>query len=259
METIQKFKEYLEDTKIILITTHQQPDADGIGSQIALTHALQSIGKKVVCVNEEKLTKRHQYLDLNEIIIPYNKYMRSDAPKEFDLFIVVDTNTTDRIGTNMKKLSIKSNRILFIDHHPCPKEVISLHCIDINKCATGEIIGKLIEGLGIAFTKQMALPLYSSILVDSSSFRYPKVSSGTHRLVASLMETGEIRPSWAYNQICGTKKISHIQLLGRVLSTAQTDRNGVIAWITMSEEELKKFKVDQDETNAFINHLLNLG
>ncbi|MBT5094765.1 MAG: hypothetical protein HOM21_11005, partial [Halobacteriovoraceae bacterium] len=151
----------------------------------------------------------------------------------------------------------QSKNLLFIDHHPCPKELAAIHCIDTKMAATGELVGKLIASLGVKFTKDLALPLYTSILIDTSSFRYPTVTGNTHRLIAELMDTG-VEPPTAYNKIYGTKQISYMQLLGTVLGSAHSNSDGKIAWMSLKEDDLIKFNVDPEDTHGFVNHLLIL-
>jgi phosphoesterase RecJ-like protein len=260
MRMINLFKSLTEKAKNIIITTHIQPDADGIGSEIALCLALKEIGKNAICVNEEPLLDRYRYLDPIDCVISYDDYVkrRESGPKEaIDLFIVADTNTLSRIGNNLQGLVPNAKNLLFIDHHPAPKELAAIHCIDTNMAATGELVGNLIESLGVSFTKEMAYPLYTSILIDTSSFRYPTVTGNTHRLIAKLMDTG-VEPPEAYNKIYGTKKITYMQMLGVVLSSAQSTKDGRVAWLSLTEESLEKFDVDTEDTHGLVNHLLIL-
>lgn len=259
MRMINLFKSLTEKAKNIVITTHIQPDADGIGSEIALCMALRAIGKNAICVNEEPLLDRYRYLDPDDCVISFEEYaQRRESNKEpIDLFIVTDTNSLSRIGTRLQTVVPNAKNLLFIDHHPAPKELAAIHCIDTNMAATGELVGSLIEAINVPFTKSMAYALYTSILIDTSSFRYPTVTGNTHRLIAKLMDTG-IEPPEAYNKIYGTKKISYMQMLGVVLSSAQSTEDGRIAWLSLTEENLEKFNVDTEDTHGLVNHLLIL-
>ena len=253
------FKSLSEKAGNIVITTHIQPDADGIGSEIALCLALREIGKNAICVNEEPLLERYKYLDPIDCVISYEEYAKSErgVKNSIDLFIVTDTNSLARIGAKVQSLVPNAKNLLFIDHHPAPKELAAIHCIDTTMAATGELVGSLIEAIGVSFTKEMAYALYTSILIDTSSFRYPTVTGNTHRLIAKLMDTG-IEPPEAYNKIYGTKKISYMQLLGIVLSSASSTDDGRIAWLSLTEESLDKFNVDTEDTHGLVNHLLIL-
>lgn len=256
MAYTEHFKALIKKSKTVVITTHLFPDADGIGSQIALGLALQSKEKTVYCVNEEALLERYKYLDLQSTIISYKDFHKLNVP-HIDLLIVVDTNALPRVGHDLEDLAKRAKDLLFIDHHPAPKALAAIHCIDTKKAATGELVGDLISSIGVEFTKEIALALYTAIIIDTSSFRYPTVSAKTHHLIGKLMETG-IDPSIAYNMIYGTKKVTHMHLLGNILSKAQCSEDGSIAWLTLSEELLSKHHVDPEDTHAFINHLLVL-
>lgn len=258
MTNIQRFKHIITQATSVVITTHLHPDADGIGSQVALCLALKEIGKTAVCVNEESLLTRYQYLDPKKTVISIDEYLEKNDQEQLDLFIVVDTNTRERIGEQMKGLSAKAERILFIDHHPCSEQTKETHCIDTTKAATGELIGSMIESIGVSFTKDIALPLYTAILIDTSSFRYPTVSASTHELIAKLLKTG-VRPPYAFNQINGTKRMEHMHLLGKVLSDTQMTADGKVAWLTIPEETIRQFDIDPEDTHSYINHLLILN
>ncbi|EQC43114.1 bifunctional oligoribonuclease/PAP phosphatase NrnA [Bacteriovorax sp. DB6_IX] len=180
-DAIKRFNDQIKKATKIAITTHIHPDADGIGSEIALCMALKKIGKDVVCVNEKELFERYKYLDPQDVVRSYDDV--KDSIDKLDLLIVTDTNSLPRIGPNVQELVLKSQELLFIDHHPCPKELAAIHCIDSTKAATGELVAELIESLGLKIDKEMALALYTSIIIDTSSFRYPTVTGNTHKII----------------------------------------------------------------------------
>jgi phosphoesterase RecJ-like protein len=256
MKFVEKFNKKLKKAKSIVITTHMIPDADGIGSEIGLCMALQQAGKNCVCVNEEPLLDRYKYLDPKDVVISFDEFSDHD---DVDLFIVVDTNAANRVGPKMEKF-IKEHakaEILFVDHHPASEELKKEHCIETSAAATGQVVGYIIESMGIEFTKELALPIYTAILIDTSSFRYPTVSGDTHRLIGKLVDTG-VAPPDAYNGIYGTKELNHMHLLGTILSSANMNKSNDIAWISLRKEDLEKYGTDIEDTHAFINHLLVL-
>jgi phosphoesterase RecJ-like protein len=258
MTILDTFKSRIQVAERILITTHEFPDADGIGSEISLCLALREYGKDCYCVNEEPLLERYQYLDKDRVVSGFQNFKTAHPDFIPDLVIVVDTNTKHRVGKELGKYLEDSLPILYIDHHPCRGRDLSLHCIDVTAAATGQIIGEMIEHLGIKFTKKIALPIYTSIIIDTSSFRYPTVSASTHKLVAKLMDTG-INPPEAYNGIYGTKKVNHMHFLASILNTASTNKEETVAWMLLKKEDINRFHGDVEDTHAFINNLLVLS
>jgi len=257
MDIIEKFVNAITKAQNIVLTTHSFPDADGIGSEISLCLALRELGKNAICCNDVELLDRYKYLDPKGVIYCVETIDKVMSEKP-DLVIVVDTNTIQRTGKKFKLFYEKYQcEILYIDHHPCAEEKKSNHCIDTSAAATGQLVGELILGAGLKIDKYMALPLYTAILIDTSSFRYPTVTASTHEMIAKLMATG-IQPPRAYNGIYGTKKLEHMHLLGKVLSSANSNAKEEIAWIVLKKEELTHFDIDIEDTHGFINHLLIL-
>ncbi len=255
-------KKLIDESKTILIATHLYPDADGIGSQVALTMALREYGKTAHSITQEAIPDRYQYLNIDNIITTIDDFKtdHQECLQEngIDLFIVVDTSSPRRIGKDVQELLERAKKVLYIDHHPAPKAVEAIHCIDSTAAATGQIVSELIENMNVPITRSMAVALYTAILIDTSSFRYPTVSGSTHRVVGKLMDTG-INPADAYNNIYGTKRVPHLQLLGNVLANAQTTPSQEIAWLIITKEMLHKHNVNIEDTHAFVNNLLTLN
>jgi phosphoesterase RecJ-like protein len=258
MTILDTFKSRIQAADRILITTHEFPDADGIGSEISLCLALRELGKTSFCVNEEPLLERYLYLDEDQVVLGFKDFSQKHPNFKPDLMIVVDTNTKARVGAQLGHYLNEDIPTLFIDHHPCRGRDLSTHCIDVSAAATGQMVGEMIEHLGVKFTKKIALPIYTSIIIDTSSFRYPTVSAKTHRLVSKLMDTG-INPPEAYNGIYGTKRVQHMHLLAKILNSAESNANETIAWMLLRKEDIENFKSDIEDTHNFINHLLVLN
>ncbi|MFP5387465.1 MAG: DHH family phosphoesterase [Bacteriovoracia bacterium] len=257
MTILDTFKSRIQVAERILITTHEYPDADGIGSEISLCLALREYGKECYCVNEEPLLERYQYLDRDKVVHGFTDFRIERHDFTPDLIIVVDTNTKFRVGKELCNY-IDDQPVLYIDHHPVRGNQLVNQCIDVTAAATGQIVGEMIEHIGVKFTKKIALPIYTAIIIDTSSFRYPTVSASTHRLVSKLMDTG-INPPEAYNGIYGTKRVGHMHFLASILNTASTNKDETIAWMLMKKEDLDRIGGDVEDTHAFINNLLVLS
>ncbi len=247
----------IKNAQNVLITTHEYPDADGIGSQISLALALNLLGKRCYCVNEENLLERYRYLDPENLVYGRQEFAAKFEQFKADLIIVVDTNTILRVGKETKSWLETHPDIIYIDHHPCLNTKPGVHLVETDAAATGQLVGELIKQLGVQFNEKIALPLYTAILIDTSSFRYPTVSARTHSIISELMATG-INPPKAYNGIYGTKKIAHMHLLGKVLSSADCNEREDIAWLVIEPKVLAQFATDVEDTHAFINNLLVL-
>lgn len=258
MDFANHLKNEVQNARSVMISTHIHPDADGLGSQVGLCLALKNFNPHIFCVNEEPLHSRYTYFDSKHFIESVKSFKKKYGDHfKTDLLIVVDTNHLKRIGKKVQEFISPETKIIYIDHHPHKESFGEAHYVDSSSAATGQLVTEIILELGIELTPEMALPLYTAILIDTNSFRYPTVSAKTHSIVSKLLETG-ISPSGAYNKIYGTKSIEHTHFLGQVLAKSSATASGKIAWMHLTKELQEKFHVNAEDSNAFINHLLVL-
>src|SRR5690606_21914718 len=106
----------------------------------------------VHCVNEEPLLDRYSYLDQEKVVLGLADFQAQNPGYIPDLVIVVDTNSITRIGKKLQGHVSPFKNILFIDHHPCRGRSLETHCVDEAAAATGQLVGEMIDYLGIKFT-----------------------------------------------------------------------------------------------------------
>ena len=221
---ISQASKLIIDAKNIILTTHTVPDPDGIGSVIALSHALKKIKKNVTIILEKELSPKYSYLDNDKQIKSFKNKIKIN---NIDLFIVMDANNLDRVGDKVKTINQKSKELLFIDHHPCTPEVKAVHLIDTSFVATGEIVAYLIKHLDIKMDKKIALSLYTAILIDTSSFNYPTMKSRTHKIIAELIDAG-VSPREAFRMVNTQQDLGFIHLTGIILKNCKSKRKSYL-------------------------------
>tara|TARA_B100000925_G_scaffold271612_1_gene234967 strand:+ start:2018 stop:3001 length:984 start_codon:yes stop_codon:yes gene_type:complete len=242
----------INNAKNIILTTHIVPDPDGIGSLIALSSALKKLKKNVEIVLEKELAHKYSYLDTANQVKCFSKLKIS---KKIDLFIVLDANNLERTGDNVKLINQHAKELLFIDHHPSSLEVKALHLIDTSYVATGEIVANLIKKLKIKLDKEIALCLYTAILIDTSSFNYPTMKSRTHQIISELIDAG-VSPKDAFRKINTQQNLNFIYLTGLVLRNCKID--GKLIYSSVTQSALSKHDVDLDDTFGLINHFIHV-
>ncbi len=258
------FKATLEQAKRILISTHLLPDGDGLGAEAALFHYLKRARKACRIYNPDAVPKRYKWLD------PKGQILLGPGEVELwdtcDLWIIVDTNDPRRLGRVWQEMSLRSKKIIFIDHHP---EIVaglagvtypphSMTMADVQSSSIGEMLYKIFQELNLAkINKDIATALYVSVMTDTNSFRYSRTTPIAHRIAAEMIEL-EVNPEEVYQAIFSSKDVSHLQLLGHVLQQVKTSKNGKIAWMEVSMETRKKHQATADDTLSFLNLLLLL-
>ncbi len=259
----QRFKDLIASSKRVLLSTHQQPDGDGLGAEASLFHYLKKAKKQCRVYNPDPLPKRYQFLDAK------SEYLHGPDDAEvwddFDLWVIVDTNDPRRLGKLWGELSILAKNIVFLDHHPdiMPTSQISYppHAMlvsDTTSSSIGELLYHLFTELDLAeITEAVAQGLYVSVMTDTNSFRYARTTPTAHHIAAEMIERG-VNPEEVYQAIYSSKELSHLKLLGNMLQNVQVEANGKIAWIELTKELRKKHQASADDTLSFLNLLLLL-
>ena len=259
-----EFKALIGDAKRILISTHVQPDGDGLGTEVALYHYLKRARKSVRIYNPDSLPKRYRFLDPDGTILLGPGEV--EIWDQCDLWIIVDTNDPRRLGKVWQEMPLRARKIVFLDHHPdllnnqdqihYPQNAILVS--DHHSSSIGELLYQLFSELNLTkLNADMALGLYVSVMTDTNSFRYSRTTPESHRIAAEMIDLG-VNPEEVYQAIYSTKDLSHIQLLGLLLQHTKVSKSGKLAWMELRLDLRKKFKATADDTMSFLNILLVL-
>ncbi len=172
----------VQKNRVFLLTTHVNPDGDGLGAESALYCALKSLGKKVLVVNHDLLPPRFSYLPFAPA------YRVSDTIPPHDVCFVMDAGVFTRIREDVRREEFQT--LVNIDHHYSNDRYGDVNLVDPGACSTGEIVCHLIQALGVPLDKGIAESVYTSLATDTGGFRYPNTTPQVLRLAADLMEAG---------------------------------------------------------------------
>ena len=243
--TIQETADFLARRDRFLILTHLRPDGDTVGSAAALCLALRRLGKTAhVLPNPETTSLYSNYLD------------GLLAPAGFSPETVVSVDIAAR-GLFPENAKPYLDRVdLAVDHHPSQEFFARETCLDAGRAACGEILYDIISCLG-PVTEEIAVPLYVAITTDCGCFVYGNTTAGTHRIAASLMETGI--PTAALNKRhFRTKSAVRMKLEGLLVSRAELFEGGtvVIGAVTMEMmESLHATERDAEDISALLGQM----
>jgi bifunctional oligoribonuclease and PAP phosphatase NrnA len=177
-EVISVFKK--ED--IFFLATHIHPDGDAIGSVLALSSALESLGKKTFLYNNERIPAQYRFLK------GYKRFKSSlrNIIEKKPVLVLLDCNSPERAA--LERYSFR--RSVVIDHHETERDFGDVRWINPAAAATGLMIFYLIKSLGVALTKEMSENLYTAISADTGTFRYSNTSAEVLRASAELIDAG---------------------------------------------------------------------
>ena len=224
---IEQIKTMLTTRKNIVIIPHRNPDGDAIGSSLALYHFLK-VAHNVTVVAPNDYPSFLKWLPGEETVRKFDK-QNSQSKKALtaaDIVFLLDFNALHRIGDDMMKTVEKfEGNFIMIDHHQQPDTDITDYIYsDTSICSTSQMIYHFLEKLGSVdtITTDMATCMYTGIMTDTGSFRFPSTTSTTHRIIADLIDFGA-NNAQIHNNIYDTNSYSSLQLLGRALSNLKVE------------------------------------
>ena len=180
----------LRASKKIILGTHINADGDGLGSEIALHQFLKTLGADVRIVNCERTPEKYQFLRGSEAVEAYDPQLHSELVRNADLFVVLDNASLERLEKLKPDVEATKAFKACIDHHSAVNPFWDLSAVDMDACASGQLVHELIKFMGGSISEIMAEALYVSYVTDSGHFRYAKSTPEAHRVVAELMEIG---------------------------------------------------------------------
>jgi phosphoesterase RecJ-like protein len=241
-------KDILKKAKTILITTHRNPDGDGIGSGVALMSILLKLGKKIDFVTKDTIPFIYNFL-------PYiNKIKKVDSVKKrYDVVIFLECPDKDRNGKIIdfeKNFKISVN----IDHHIGNTRYADINIVDPKASAVGMQLFEFFKKAGFKIDLNAALGLYTAIITDTGSFNFANSTPEVHRAVAELIEKG-VKPSFVSSNVYATSPES-TKLMAQMLSKIRI-KDG-IGWSVLTKKMFKQTKALDSEIDNFINLIRNI-
>ncbi len=236
--------ELVKKNKTFVLTTHVNPDGDGLGAESALYCALKALGKKVFVVNHDPLPPRFSYL-------PFASACRvSDTIPPHDVCFVMDAGAFSRIREGVRRDEFQT--LVNIDHHYSNDRYGDVNLVDPGACATGEIVFHLIKALGVPLDKGIAESVYTSLSTDTGGFRYPNTTPQVLRLAAELMEAGADGAKISERIFSGVSQKA-LEMVRVSLASVETHENGRIGTIQLSHQELVASGATDEDSENLVN------
>ena len=257
---INSLKKKLETPQKAVIIPHKNPDGDALGSTLALLHFLIQNKHEAVVIAPNEYPDFLNWLPGQEAILKYNRNPKDVRYKieSATLIFTLDFNHLYRIG-DLEPLvqKAKADKIM-IDHHESPDNYATLMYSDVSMSSTCEMVYNIIKDMDPnGFTPDISECLYTGIMTDTGSFRYPATTPATHRAIAHLIETGASGTE-IHQRIYDSASFSRLKLLGLTLSNLKQIPNLPVVYMTLSQKELNSCDYKKGDTEGFVNYGLSL-
>ncbi len=240
----------LKESKKVIVMPHVSVDGDGLGSSLALGLALEKMGISAQIWLEEDIPFMYSFLPGSHLVKVYDG--DSNAFGEgIDTVVALDTGDLPRLGKRAEVFN-KAEITINIDHHNTNDEFAQYNFVNVNSSAVGEILYQLIKMMGIRFDKDIATCLYVAISTDTGGFRYSNTTSVTHQIAGDLLNSG-VNVAEISQKIFDITSYEKVKLMGAAINSLELFENGKVAFITISDDDMKSTGAKEEECDGIVN------
>ncbi len=243
----------LAGARRVVLTSHVNPDGDGLGSEVALAHLLRGRGVEVAIANPTATPARFDFL-LRDLPGADRYRDAVKAIREADLLCVLDIADTGRLGHLGAAVTAHGAPVVCVDHHASPGSLPpGPRYVDAGAAATGELIYEMAYANEWPVTVPAARALYVALLTDTGGFRFSNTHPRTLRVAADLLETG-IDPESIYLDVYATAPEGRPRLLAETLQTLVVERDLGLAWVTVPPGAMERYRLTPDDLDGVVEH-----
>ncbi|WP_281240291.1 DHH family phosphoesterase [Flavobacterium praedii] len=258
---IQAIQLLLSTPKKIAIIPHRGPDGDAMGSTLALYHFLLKNNHYPTVVSPNDFPDFLAWMPGSETVKIYEKDKENCTKilQEAELIFTLDFNTLHRVGEMEQVLEKLTAPFIMIDHHQKPDDYATYTYSDVAFGSTCEMVYNFISFLDKKqdLDKTIATCIYTGILTDSGSFRFPKTTGTTHRIIAELIDLG-VENTVIPTLLFDNSSYNRLQLLGRALQNMKVMMDHKTAYTTLTQDELNSFDYIKGDTEGIVNYGLSI-
>ncbi|MGC4103408.1 DHH family phosphoesterase [Ferruginibacter sp.] len=263
MQPIQNIFPQLSQPRKVVITMHQKPDADAMGSSLALYHFLLQFGHQVTVISPTNWATFLNWMPGCKTVLDFESPndKANNAIAEAEWIFCLDFNTLSRTKRMEEKLAhAKAERIL-IDHHREPQtEMFAYGISDTGKSSTAEMIYDFIINSGNEerITPEISECIYAGTMTDTGSFRFPSTTASVHKMVTNLKERG-LEHSHIHEELFDNFLENRYRFIGNILlNRMEIFYEYNTALIAIPQQDLVKFDMRTGDTEGIVNFPLSI-
>lgn len=239
-----------------LLTTHVNPDGDGIGAACALAKLLRLMGKNVRFVCDGPIPSKFSFLDFYGCHESYNP---KKSYQETEVVIVLDTHRKDRIGAIAKLTENPKILTICVDHHQPSELFTPYNAIDPKACSAGAMIYTLYKECGYELDLQAATGIYVSVICDTGRFCYASTSRKAHKIADECIKLG-VDPDLMYSRLFQHVPLAQMRMLVKALQRMEIhlENRVVVQQIFREDYEMENEEI-LDIEHADLEYLLEFN
>ena len=256
-EELGLLRQLIDESQNIIITCHQSPDGDALGSSLALAAFLWSLGKETTIIVPDQFPDFLLWLPNTEKIVRYDKHREKCdlLLKIADLVFCLDFNTPSRVDEMQAALISTSAKRVLIDHHLNPDVDTVLTVSHPEACSTSELVFRIVWQLGAfdSLDKHFAIPIYCGMMTDTGGFTFASSRPEIFYII-SLLLTKHINKDKIYRNVYHNYSEDRLRLMGYVMYKKLVYlREYNASYYALTREELKQFKFIKGDAEGLVN------
>jgi phosphoesterase RecJ-like protein len=232
----------------LLLTTHENPDGDALGSLLGMHWILRQLGKdSLMYLSPDEFPLPHEYrhMESSEIV--------GAPPSDMDerVAVFLDCGNIDRMPVDF--LQREGIHILNVDHHHDNTRFGTANLVDAQASCTAEIVWRLSKELGAELTTDIANALYVGLITDTGKFMYENTTADAHLMAAELIEAG-VEPHSIYSRIYESLPVTRLMLLQRALASLERFDDGAVAMLHLTVEDFEQTGAVENDSEGIVDH-----
>ena len=252
-EMLDTISRKIQNAKVSLVLSHQNPDGDTLGSMLSMGAILKNAGHKVDHVVPDSVPAAYRFLPFCDLVKTPDE---SGLSENYDLAFSLDCGSVKRLGKAEGLWSGAKNKIN-IDHHISNEKFGDVNCIEADAVSTGQVVYWIAKGLNIPITPEVATLLYTTLLTDTGCFSNSNTNSQAFQWGAELIDLGAEHLK-VYREVFKKKPYKAVKVFGESLGNITLVENGKIAWTYISSESLKKHGATAEDTDDIIDYVMRI-
>jgi len=256
---LESIKSILSTNKKIILIPHSSPDADALGSCLALFHFLKN-DNCVSIISPNEFTEILKFLPGSENVIVYESQKeKSDVLfDEAEIIFTLDFNSLGRAKNVSYKISKSSAKVIMIDHHENPDDYADFMISNSKMSSTSEMIYDFIDYIDSnKIDNNIATCLYTGIVADTGSFRFPSTTSRTLLVGSKLIDHG-VDVTHIFEKLHNNFQFDRLKLLGITINNFKRVDNLPVLYTLITDEDQVSSNFKKGDSEGFVNFGLSV-
>ena len=233
----------------LLLTTHENPDGDALGSLLAMHLVLEQLEKDAamfLAAEEFPLPYEYRHLPLTGVL--------NAPPADLDdrVAVFLDCGNIDRMPVDF--LHESHRHVLNIDHHHDNTMFGDVNLVVGHASCTAEILFDLAKDLGVEITPEIADALYVALVTDTGKFMFENTTPKAHEMAAELIEAG-VQPQEVHCKLYEGLPFARLQLLARALNAVQRHDGGQLTLTHITRDDFAHSNATESDSEGIVDHL----